>query len=95
MHLLYGPPDEVLRVPWINYLLNYPLNGPTVKAFEFWFYFKPTAAGESPNIFENLNPGMVKFVLADLEGGGILTQVYSSEIGEKKHARVLHNSAQE
>ncbi len=90
-YLLYGPPDEIRREPWENYLFYEP----TIKALELWFYHKPTAAGEPPNLFAAINPGMVKFVFADLEGVGIHTQIYSSEIGEKKDARAMRSSARE
>lgn len=91
VYLLYGPPDDKLFEPWDGYSFF----GPTIKATELWFYFRPTTAGEPANIFGRVNSGMVKFVLADFEGTGFYTQIYSSEIGEKKDSRALISSAPE
>ncbi len=91
VYLLYGPPDEIRHEPWENFLFYEP----TIKAMELWFYYKATTPGEPPNIFAAFNPGMVKFVFADLEGVGVYAQIYSSEVGEKKDVRALRGSARE
>lgn len=89
VYLLFGPPDEILHEPWANFLFYEP----TIKAFELWSYHRPTTGGEPPNLFAGITPGMVKFVFGDLEGAGNMTQIYSSEIGEKQDVRALLSSA--
>lgn len=80
-YILYGPPDDIERVPMANFHLPNRF-AQSVKAMEAWIYLRPATASPPENIFSNYYPGAAKFVFADFTGSGDYTQIYSSERGE-------------
>lgn len=83
-YILYGPPDQIERVPATTTQFFVT----TYHALEFWVYFHPPNTHEPRNIFSNYYPGSAKFVFADFSGTGLFVQIYSSEEGEVSDPRV-------
>jgi len=86
-YILFGPPDEIERLPMIDYQLN-DFNAPSIKALEMWVYLRPATGSEPENIFSSYYTGAAKFVFADFSGSAHFTQIYSSERGEISDSRV-------
>ena len=86
-YLLYGPPDEIDRLPWTQFSLQD--FGVDIKALEAWLYFRPATGVEFPSVFSDYQRGMAKFIFADWEGAGSMAQIYSSEKGERCDSRVF------
>jgi GWxTD domain-containing protein len=59
---------------------------------EIWIYNVPTKSHPSPSIFDNydnIDRAFVKFVFADVNSFGLMTQIYSTEANEKCDPRVF------
>jgi GWxTD domain-containing protein len=59
---------------------------------EIWIYNIPTKNHPSPSIFDNydnIDRAFVKFVFADVNSFGLMTQIYSTEANEKCDSRVF------
>ena len=87
VYIIYGPPNHIIRYPWITVSFPQSFFSKT-KSMEIWIYDRPAGCNRVPNVLVNLDPGKMKFVFADFEGLGIYTQVYSTEPGEVVDQRI-------
>lgn len=80
VYILYGPPDEIVRVPWVmnSHVMISPV---TVESLEIWVYMRQAGRSEDISIFDNHFPNQMKFIFADT-GFGRYAQVSSTELGE-------------
>lgn len=88
--LKYGKPDEIVRENFPNMnplILN---DGSVLRSFEIWLYHKgPGSDAYRNHIFENIYPGMMRFVFADLHGIGVYEQIFSTEVGEVINSKIF------
>lgn len=84
VYILYGAPDE----RYSNGLAELDLFPYYAHTVEIWVYDKKANGRGFPTIFDDMYPGLVKFVFADLHGYGILEQIYSTEENEKVDSKV-------
>jgi len=85
IYLIYGPPDNIDFVPW---QLSLYLKGAEMKAVEVWTYNIFIGELHNPTIFDDCDPGLMKFCFTDLLGSGRYTQVFSNVPGELIDPRV-------
>lgn len=80
--IIHGPPDEII----IDLENNF--NESVFGDIEVWVYDEKLETPESPNIFQSIAKGKIKFVFADKMGFGYMEQIYSSLKNETVDARV-------
>ena len=76
IYLLYGPPSFVERYDYTEDPLG-PLS--TMKAWEIWCYMTPAGTTSFPTYANDVFPGQMKFIFADMTGNGFYTLLFSSE----------------
>ena len=76
IYLLYGPPGFIERQDYTED----PLGAlSTMKAWEIWCYMTPAGKTSLPTYADDVFPGQMKFIFADMTGNGFYMLLYSSE----------------
>ena len=76
IYLLYGPPCFIDRYECTSIKLGFHS---TIKSMEIWTYSTPGRNNSLPTYADDIHPGEMRFIFADIEGCGIYSILYSSE----------------